>query len=287
MNESRMVEEQLKARGISDPKVLAAMETVPRELFVPEEYRDSAYKDGPLPIGEGQTISQPYMVALMTQCLELTGTERVLEIGTGSGYQMAVLLEITPQVYSIERLPALAHQARENLKTRGYDNLHIKVGDGTCGWPEEAPFDGIIVTAGAQEIPADSYGAACRRRSAGNPGGPALFPDIVPGYPQGKPVSGRRVYDLRICSADWPIWVERRQLILISNLHQNTYSFICNAITDRGPAMEKHPFAELVTDGTTKIVFLIMDGLGGVQIKEKGGTELQVAKTPNLDQLAS
>jgi protein-L-isoaspartate(D-aspartate) O-methyltransferase len=150
---TEMVEEQLKARGISDPKVLAAMETVPRELFIPEEYRGSAYKDGPLPIGDGQTISQPYMVALMTQCLALNGTERVLEIGTGSGYQMAVLLEIAPRVYSIERLPGLAQQARENLKSRGQGTLHIRVGDGTCGWPDEAPFDGIIVTAGAQEIP--------------------------------------------------------------------------------------------------------------------------------------
>jgi protein-L-isoaspartate(D-aspartate) O-methyltransferase len=150
---TRMVDEQLKARGISDPKVLAAMETVPRELFIPEEYRGSAYKDGPLPIGDGQTISQPYMVALMTQCLALTGTERVLEIGTGCGYQMAVLLEITPRVYSIERLPGLAQRARKNLMLLGHENLHIRVGDGTSGWPDEAPFDGIIVTAGAQEIP--------------------------------------------------------------------------------------------------------------------------------------
>jgi len=149
-----MVEEQLKARGIFDPNVLAAMETVPRELFVPEEYRGSAYKDGPLPIGDGQTISQPYMVALMTQCLALTGTERVLEIGTGSGYQMAVLLNITPRVYSIERLPGLTQRARENLTSLGQGFLHIRVGDGTCGWPDEAPFDGIIVTAGAREIPA-------------------------------------------------------------------------------------------------------------------------------------
>lgn len=150
----QMVEEQLKARGIYDPKVLAAMETVPRELFIPEEYRKSAYRDGPLPIGDGQTISQPYMVALMTQCLKLTGTERVLEIGTGSGYQMAVLLEISPQVCSVERLPSVAHRAIENLTKLGHENLYIKVDDGTCGWHEEAPFDGIIVTAGAQEIPA-------------------------------------------------------------------------------------------------------------------------------------
>ena len=150
----QMVEEQLKARGIYDPQVLAAMETVPRELFVPEEYRESAYRDGPLPIGEGQTISQPYMVALMTQCLKLTATERVLEIGTGSGYQLAVLLEITPQVFSVERLPSVAQRALENLTRLGHENLHIKIDDGTCGWPEETPFDGIIVTAGAQEIPA-------------------------------------------------------------------------------------------------------------------------------------
>ena len=149
-----MVEQQLKARGIEDGAALNAMEKVPREVFVPHEYRDSAYKDGPLPIGEGQTISQPYMVALMTQCLQLQGHEKVLEIGTGSGYQMAVLLSITPHVYSIERLPALSQYAVDNLQSLGYENLHIKVGDGSCGWPEEQPFDGIIVTAGAIGIPA-------------------------------------------------------------------------------------------------------------------------------------
>jgi protein-L-isoaspartate(D-aspartate) O-methyltransferase len=149
-----MVEQQLKARGIEDKAVLTTMEKVPRELFVPHEYRESAYKDGPLPINEGQTISQPYMVALMTQCLQLQGHEKVLEIGTGSGYQMAVLLSITPHVYSIERLPALAQYAIDNLRSLGYENLHIKVGDGSCGWPEEQPFDGIIVTAGATDIPA-------------------------------------------------------------------------------------------------------------------------------------
>jgi protein-L-isoaspartate(D-aspartate) O-methyltransferase len=148
-----MVEQQLKARGIEDKAVLTTMEKVPRELFVPHEYRESAYKDGPLPINEGQTISQPYMVALMTQCLQLQGHEKVLEIGTGSGYQMAVLLSITPNVYSIERLPALAQYAIDNLRSLGYENLHIKVGDGSCGWPEEQLFDGIIVTAGATDVP--------------------------------------------------------------------------------------------------------------------------------------
>jgi protein-L-isoaspartate(D-aspartate) O-methyltransferase len=172
----QMVEEQLKARGIYDPKVLSAMETVPREMFVPEEYRESAYRDGPLPIGDGQTISQPYMVALMTQCLKLSGTERVLEIGTGSGYQMAVLLEITPLVYSVERLPAVAQRALDNFKKLGHENLHIKVADGTCGWPEEAPFDGIIVTAGAQETP-----AALREQLAD--GGRLLIP-VGPRYSQ-------------------------------------------------------------------------------------------------------
>ena len=148
-----MVEHQLLARGIDDEAVLKAMKTVPREQFVPHEYRDSSYKDGPLPIGEGQTISQPYMVALMTQCLHLQGHEKVLEIGTGSGYQMAVLLYLTPSVYSIERLPSLAQYAADNLNSLGYKDLHIKVGDGSCGWPEEQPFDGIIVTAGAVDIP--------------------------------------------------------------------------------------------------------------------------------------
>jgi protein-L-isoaspartate(D-aspartate) O-methyltransferase len=148
-----MVEHQLKARGINDEKVLTAMAQIPRELFVPHEYRDLAYKDGPLPIGEGQTISQPYMVALMTQCLQLQGHEKVLEIGTGSGYQTAVLLSITPHVYSIERLPTLAQFAVDNLTALGYENVKIKIGDGSCGWPEEKPFDAIIVTAAALTIP--------------------------------------------------------------------------------------------------------------------------------------
>ncbi len=148
-----MVEHQLKARGIFDQAVLRAMAEVPREHFLPEEYYRDAYSDGPLPIGEGQTISQPYMVALMTECLMLTGNDKVLEIGTGSGYQMAVLLKITPRVYSIERIPGLAHRAQARFLELGYEQVHIKVADGSCGWPEEAPFDGIIVTSGAPEVP--------------------------------------------------------------------------------------------------------------------------------------
>jgi len=149
----KMVENQLKSRGISDQNVLNAMQEIPRDMFVPAQYKVDAYKDGPLPIGEGQTISQPYMVALMTECLKLHPNDKVLEIGTGSGYQMAVLLHITPHVYSIERVPKLGQQALDTLKSIGYPNIHIKVGDGTCGWPEEAPFDAIIVTSAAPSIP--------------------------------------------------------------------------------------------------------------------------------------
>jgi protein-L-isoaspartate(D-aspartate) O-methyltransferase len=148
-----MVEHQLKARGIFDQAVLRAMAEVPREHFLPEEYSRDAYSDGPLPIGEGQTISQPYMVAIMTECLMLTGNDKVLEIGTGSGYQMAVLLKITPWVYSIERIPGLARSAQAKFHELGYDQVHIRVADGSCGWPEEAPFDAIIVTSGAPVVP--------------------------------------------------------------------------------------------------------------------------------------
>jgi len=153
LERSQMVGGQLKSRGISDERVLQAMGKVPRHHFVPLESRESAYIDGPLPIGEGQTISQPYMVALMTQCLELKGSEKILEIGTGSGYQSAVLIELARELYTIERIQSLAERAKKKLLELGYDQFHIKVDDGTKGWPEEAPFDGIIVTAGAPEIP--------------------------------------------------------------------------------------------------------------------------------------
>ena len=148
-----MVEEQLRRRGISDPRVLHAMAKVPRHLFVPENYQPAAYEDRPLSIGEGQTISQPYMVAVMTQSLDLEGRERVLEIGTGSGYQAAILAELSQKVYTIERIPLLMERARKGLQGLGYTNLSYRTGDGSKGWPEEAPFDGIIVTAGAPETP--------------------------------------------------------------------------------------------------------------------------------------
>jgi protein-L-isoaspartate(D-aspartate) O-methyltransferase len=149
----RMVEDQLRKRGISDERVLHAMEKVPRHLFVPPESSNRAYTDGPLPLGEGQTVSQPYMVALMTQRLALTGAEKVLEIGTGSGYQSAVLMELVRELYTVERVHTLAERAAEQLLTLGYRHFHLKVADGTRGWPEEAPFDGIIVTAGAPAVP--------------------------------------------------------------------------------------------------------------------------------------
>jgi protein-L-isoaspartate(D-aspartate) O-methyltransferase len=149
----RMVEDQLRKRGISDERVLHAMGKVPRHLFVPQESTNAAYTDGPVPIGEGQTVSQPYMVALMTQCLALTGAEKVLEIGTGSGYQSAVLMELVRELYTVERVHSLAERAEQQLLTLGYHHFHMKIADGTKGWPEEAPFDGIIVTAGAPAVP--------------------------------------------------------------------------------------------------------------------------------------
>lgn len=149
----RMVEEQIISRGIKDPKLIEAMKKVPRHLFVEEALQSQAYNDHPLPIGEKQTISQPYMVALMTEALQLTGKEKVLEIGTGSGYQTAILAEISEKVFSIERIRSLAIKARKLLYELGYFNVEIKIFDGTFGWVEEAPFDAIMVTAGAPDIP--------------------------------------------------------------------------------------------------------------------------------------
>jgi len=148
-----MVETQLIDRGITDHRVIRAMEKVPRHLFVDDALWPEAYDDHPLPIGEKQTISQPFIVALMTQALVLSGTERVLEIGTGSGYQTAILGELAEQVFSIERVPSLAQRARNILDNLKYTNIVITVGDGTYGWKEHAPYDGIIVTAGAPFAP--------------------------------------------------------------------------------------------------------------------------------------
>lgn len=148
-----MVETQLVRRGILDRRVLAAMGNVPREKFVAQDLEKDAYGDYPLSIGEGQTISQPYMVAIMTECLELKGTEKILELGTGSGYQTAILAELAQLVISIERIPSLADQARLRLIQLGYKNIQVIAADGTLGYPTEQPYDGIIVTAGAPKIP--------------------------------------------------------------------------------------------------------------------------------------
>jgi protein-L-isoaspartate(D-aspartate) O-methyltransferase len=150
----QMVDHQIHARGVEDRLVLEAMRKVPRHVFVPQEYLDSAYADRPLPIGHGQTISQPYMVAVMTEALRLTGREKVLEVGTGSGYQAAILAEIVDHVVSLERLPELAETAESTLRQLGYVNVEVVVGDGSKGYAARSPYDGIVVTAGAPEVPA-------------------------------------------------------------------------------------------------------------------------------------
>jgi len=150
---TRMVESQIVARGVRDPRVLAAMRKVPRHRFVDDAQRAEAYEDHPLPIPGNQTISQPYIVALMTELLELKPTSRVLEIGTGSGYQSAVLAELAKEVYTIEIVPELARLAQTRLRELGYDNVTVREGDGYRGWPEHAPFDAIIVTAAPERIP--------------------------------------------------------------------------------------------------------------------------------------
>lgn len=148
-----MVELQIRKRGIKDQRVLEAMLKVPRHLFVPEQMKELAYGDEPLPIGEGQTISQPYIVAYMTEALKLSGQERVLEIGTGSGYQTAILAEIVKEVYTVELIPELSRRAQKVLAELGYKNIKFLIGDGTRGWPEYAPYDAILVSAAPATIP--------------------------------------------------------------------------------------------------------------------------------------
>ncbi len=153
INRERMIEEQLIPRGIQDPRVLDAMRRVPRHLFVADAMQAQAYGDFPLPIGVGQTISQPYVVALMTQALHLRGTEKILEIGTGSGYQAAILSRLCLKVYTVERIDSLVSRARKVFDRLRYHNIVSRIDDGTAGWPSEAPFDGILVTAGGPHIP--------------------------------------------------------------------------------------------------------------------------------------
>jgi protein-L-isoaspartate(D-aspartate) O-methyltransferase len=149
----RMVESQIESRGVTDPAVLTAMRKTLRWEFVPEDLKHRAFEDNPLPIGYGQTISQPYIVAYMTEALLLEPDDRVLEIGTGSGYQAAVIAEIVADVYTIEIIPELGASAEDTLKKLGYDNVHVKIGDGYKGWPENAPFDAVIVTCAPDHIP--------------------------------------------------------------------------------------------------------------------------------------
>ena len=149
----RMVKEQIERRGLRNPRLLAAIESVPRHLFVPDEYRYSAYDDCPLPIGFGQTISQPYIVALMTNLLNLKGDERVLEVGAGSGYQAAILGVMADEVHTVEYVPELASGADKLLKALGMDNVHCHFGDGSLGWPDAAPYQGILVAAAAPQTP--------------------------------------------------------------------------------------------------------------------------------------
>jgi len=148
-----MVSRQIEARGVKDPRVLAAMRSVPRHLFVPEPFRTDAYEDFPLPIGEGQTISQPYIVALMTELASPEPSDRALEVGTGSGYQAAVLAKLVREVYSVEILEALGVEAASRIRNLGYDNITLRVGDGYAGWPEKAPFDLILITAAPERVP--------------------------------------------------------------------------------------------------------------------------------------
>jgi len=149
----RMVEAQIEARGVKDKRVLAAMRKVPRHMFVPENMKSYAYQDEPLLIGEGQTISQPYIVAYMSESLRLMGDETVLEVGTGSGYQAAILAEVVKEVFTVELVEILSLRAQEILRELGYENIHFKVGDGTLGWKENAPYDAIMVTAAPAKVP--------------------------------------------------------------------------------------------------------------------------------------
>ena len=150
---ARMVDEHIKARGLTEGRLLAAFRKVPRHLFVPPQLQHEAYRDHPLPIASGQTISQPYMVALMTSHLRLQGHDRVLEIGSGSGYQTAILAELALEVFSVERLPELLPAVRGRLKALGYLNVHLSTGNGSLGWPEHAPYDAILVSAAAPDVP--------------------------------------------------------------------------------------------------------------------------------------
>jgi protein-L-isoaspartate(D-aspartate) O-methyltransferase len=174
-----MVERQLAQRGITDQRVLEAMRQVPRHRFVPPDMWDMAYRDTPLPIGNGQTISQPYIVAYMTQMLHLSPEDRVLEVGTGSGYQVAILSRLAKEVFTIERVASLARHAEQILQDLGYHNVQLRIGDGGYGWPEAAPYDAIIVTAAAPEVPLPLIVQLADGGHLIAPVGPAGYQDLV------------------------------------------------------------------------------------------------------------
>ena len=152
-SQERMIEEQIRGRGLDEPRVIEAMRAVPRHRFIPEAYRSQAYEDCAVSLDLGQTVSQPYIVGLMTRLLDVSASDRILEIGTGSGYQTAILARLARSVFTVERLSVLGRRAREMLESLGYDNIHYRIGDGYEGWPEHAPFDGIMVTAAPGELP--------------------------------------------------------------------------------------------------------------------------------------
>jgi protein-L-isoaspartate(D-aspartate) O-methyltransferase len=202
-----MIKHQLRARGVRDQRVLDAIGRVPREAFVPAEIAHEAYQDSALPIDCNQTISQPIIVAMMTEALQLKGSEKVLEVGTGSGYQAAILAELATAVYSIERHPALAVQAEARLKDLGYRNVSIRSGDGSLGWTEEAPFDRIIVTAAASECPPALWNQLVEGGILVGPFGPSVEQALyemhkIAGKPQSRVLTGCRFVPLVAKAAD-------------------------------------------------------------------------------------
>jgi len=194
----RMVESQVRARGVRDERVLAAMKRVPRHRFVPESRQDEAYADCPLPIGHNQTISQPYIVGVMTEFLAPRAGDRILEIGTGCGYQAAILAELVDEVHSVELVGPLANLADENLRALDYDNIHIHVGDGNRGWPEAAPYDGILLTAAPSDLPPDLLPQLKEGRNLVAPIGP-LHDQVLMVYEKGfgGKVKERRIFEVR------------------------------------------------------------------------------------------